>query len=113
MEKHKHIINEEKINSIESIDAVLIEEMAVLYKMFADSTRLKIMQVLQNNELNVCEIACLLNMTHSAISHQLATLKMMNLVKSRKNGKEVYYSLADEHISMIISIGKDHILEVK
>ena len=113
MEKHKHIINEEKINNIEDIDIALTEEMAVLYKMFADSTRLKIMQVLQNNELNVCEIACLLNMTHSAISHQLATLKMMNLVKSRKNGKEVYYSLADEHISMIISIGKDHILEVK
>ena len=53
----------------------------------------------------------LLNMTHSAISHQLATLKMTNLVKSRKEGKTVYYSLADEHISSIIAIGKEHVME--
>ena len=111
MEKHIHNINQEKIKNIEEIDIDVTEQMSVLFKMFADSTRLKIMQVLLNNELNVCEIAYLLNMTHSAISHQLATLKMTNLVKSRKNGKEVYYSLSDEHVSSIIAIGKEHIME--
>lgn len=95
MEKHVHIIDNEKIKEIPQIDNFTIDEMAVLFKMFADSTRLKIMNLLLYKELNVCEIASLLNMTHSAISHQLATLKMVNLVKSRKNGKEVYYSLSD------------------
>ena len=111
MEKHVHIIDNEKIKEIPQIDNFTINEMAVLFKMFADSTRLKIMNLLLYKELNVCEIASLLNMTHSAISHQLATLKMVNLVKSRKNGKEVYYSLSDNHIQSIISIGKDHIME--
>ena len=111
MKKHIHNINQEKVKNIEEIDIDVTEQMSVLFKMFADSTRLKIMQVLLNNELNVCEIAYLLNMTHSAISHQLATLKMTNLVKSRKNGKEVYYSLSDEHVSSIIAIGKEHIME--
>lgn len=111
MEKHVHIIDNEKIKEIPQIDNFTIDEMAVLFKMFADSTRLKIMNLLLYKELNVCEIASLLNMTHSAISHQLATLKMVNLVKSRKNGKEVYYSLSDNHIQSIISIGKEHIME--
>ena len=87
MEKHIHIIDNEKIKDIPQIETNVIEEMAVLFKMFADATRLKILQSLINTELNVCEIAYLLNMTHSAISHQLATLKMVNLVKSRKSGK--------------------------
>ena len=111
MEKHVHVIDKEKIEKLTLIDSEVIEEMAVLFKMFGDSTRLKIMQSLINTELNVCEIAHLLNMSHSAISHQLATLKMVNLVKSRKSGKEVYYSLADEHISSIIAIGKQHVME--
>ena len=111
MEKHVHVIDKEKVNSLNLIENETIEEMAILFKMFADSTRLKILQSLINTELNVCEIAYLLNMTHSAISHQLATLKMVNLVKSRKKGKEVYYSLADEHVSSIIDIGKEHIME--
>ena len=112
MEKHVHIINQEKIKDIEILDDDANNLLALLYRMFADPTRLKILQVLQNHELNVCEIAFLLNMTHSAISHQLATLKMSKLVKSSKKGKEVYYSLDDEHVSMIISIGKEHIMEV-
>ena len=111
MEKHIHIIDNEKIKDIPQIETNVIEEMAVLFKMFADSTRLKKLNLLLYKELNVCEIASLLNMTHSAISHQLATLKIVNLVKSRKNGKEVYYSLADNHISSIIAIGKEHVLE--
>lgn len=111
MEKHIHVIDKEKVEKVKMIDIKVIEEMSVLFKMFADSTRLKIMQSLLDNELNVCEIAHLLNMTHSAISHQLSTLKMTNLVKSRKEGKTVYYSLADEHISSIIAIGKEHVME--
>ena len=111
MEKHEHVIDKTKVENINLIDLNVIDEMSVLFKMFADSTRLKIMQSLFHNELNVCEIAYLLNMTHSAISHQLATLKLMNLVKSRKDGKTVYYSLADEHISSIIAIGKEHVME--
>ena len=111
MDKHIHVIDNEKVNKIDLIESKTIYEMSTLFKMFSDPTRLKIMNVLLNNELNVCEIAYLLNMTHSAISHQLATLKLSNLVKSQKKGKEVYYSLADEHISSIIAIGKEHVEE--
>lgn len=111
MEKHVHVIDKDKLKDIPNIESNVIDEMAVLFKMFADSTRLKIMNVLLYKELNVCEIASLLNMTHSAISHQLATLKMVNLVSSRKSGKEVYYSLADNHISSIIAVGKEHVME--
>lgn len=111
MEKHKHVIDNEKISTIELLDEDTNNMLSLLFKMFGDTTRIKILQVLQNNELNVCEISSLLNMTHSAISHQLATLKMAKLVKSIKKGKEVYYSLADEHVSQILSIGKEHVLE--
>ena len=111
MEKHVHVINYQKVDKIELVDDDTNNLLALLYKMFADPTRLKILQVLQNTELNVCEIAYLLNMTHSAISHQLATLKMAHLVKSKKVGKESYYSLDDEHIASILSIGKEHVLE--
>lgn len=111
MEKHIHIIDKEKVEKVNVIENEAILDMALLFKMFADATRLKILQALNNAELNVCEIAFLLNMTHSAISHQLATLKMANLVKARKSGKEVYYSLADEHVKMIIEMGKEHIME--
>ena len=102
------ITPDKKINEIENETT---QDMAVLFKMFADATRLKILQSLINTELNVCEIAYLLNMTHSAISHQLATLKMANLVKARKSGKEVYYYLSDEHVEMIIKMGKEHVME--
>ena len=111
MEKHVHIIDKEKVEKVNPIENETIQDMAVLFKMFADATRLKILQSLNNTELNVCEIAYLLNMSHSAISHQLATLKMANLVKARKSGKEVYYSLADEHVEMIIKMGKEHVME--
>lgn len=111
MERHIHVIDNKKIGNVETLDSQTISDMALLFKMFADPTRLKIMQALLNEQLNVCEIAYLLNMTHSAISHQLSTLKMANLVKANKVGKEVYYSLSDEHVSQIISIGLKHTLE--
>ena len=113
MEKHVHIIDNEKVSKVNLLENETIQDMAVLFKMFADATRIKILQSLINAELNVCEIACLSNMTHSAISHQLATLKMANLVKARRSGKEVYYSLADEHVKTILKMGIEHVMEDK
>lgn len=111
MEKHIHVINDEKIKDVNLLDNETIYDMSLLFKMFADPTRIKILYALSSDSLNVCEISHLLQMTHSAISHQLATLKMANLVKGTKVGKEVYYSLIDEHVSSILSIGKEHVLE--
>ena len=111
MEKHIHNIDDEKIKEVEILDSETIYDMALLFKMFADPTRIKILYALAEKSLNVCEISYILNMTHSAISHQLATLKMANLVKGIKVGKEVYYSLIDEHVSSILSIGKEHVME--
>ena len=87
------------------------EDMSMLFKMFADATRLKIMKALLEHEMCVCDLAELLNMTHSAISHQLASLKKMRLVRSSKVGKNVYYNLADEHIEQIISTSYIHVKE--
>jgi len=86
-------------------------DLADLYKMFADSTRVRILWALSNAELCVCDIAILLNMTKSAISHQLRALRLSNLVKYAKRGKEVYYSLADNHVKDIFEKGFEHIHE--
>ena len=86
-------------------------DLAELYKVFGDSTRIKILYVLFEAELCVCDIAQLLNMTQSAISHQLRILKQNRLVKNRRDGKSVFYSLADDHVRTIISMGREHILE--
>lgn len=86
-------------------------DLAELYKVFGDSTRIKILYVLYESELCVCDIASVLNMTISAISHQLKILKNANLVKARKSGRTVFYSLSDNHIAMIISQGMEHINE--
>ena len=71
----------------------------------------KIINVINESELCVCDIASILNMTKSAVSHQLKNLREMNLIKSRKQGKEVYYSLADEHVKEVFDISKIHVLE--
>jgi len=90
----------------------LIDSMEIFYKAFADSTRLKIMFVLDKvGNMCVCDIAVSLNMTKSAISHQLKYLKDNNLVKSLKIGKEVMYSIADEHVKDIIEKGIEHLEE--
>ena len=86
-------------------------DLAELYKVFGDSTRIKILYVLFEAELCVCDIAQLLNMTQSAISHQLRILKQNRLVKNRRDGKSVFYSLADSHVKTIISQGMEHIQE--
>lgn len=85
-------------------------DLADLFKLFGDSTRIKILTVL-GSELCVCDIAQLLGMTQSAISHQLRLLKQAKLVKSRRDGKTVYYALADGHVRSIIDQGMEHILE--
>lgn len=85
--------------------------LADFYKVFGDATRIKILYVLLESQMCVCDLAELLNMTQSAISHQLRVLKQMKLVKNRREGKTVYYSLADGHIQAIISQGMEHIRE--
>ena len=86
-------------------------DLADFFKIFGDSTRLKIMIFLKDGEKNVDEISNNLNMTQSAISHQLKSLKLNKLVKSRKDGKMKYYSLDDSHIENIINIGFEHLKE--
>lgn len=88
-----------------------IEALAEFYKVFGDATRIKILLTLYEKELCVCDIATELNMTQSAISHQLKVLKQMKLVKNRREGKSIIYSLADSHVSTIIAQGREHIEE--
>lgn len=87
-------------------------DLADLFKVFGDSTRIRILCVLMDREeLSVSDLADGLDMTQSAISHQLRTLKQSKLVKSRRDGKQVYYSLDDEHVRSIIAAGREHIEE--
>jgi ArsR family transcriptional regulator len=86
-------------------------DLAELYKVFGDSTRIKMLYVLFEAEVCVCDLAQSLNMTVSAISHQLRVLKQARLVKSRREGKTVFYSLADDHVRTIIDQGINHIEE--
>jgi len=85
--------------------------LAELYKMFSDNTRLRILWALNCGEMCVCDLAVLLNMTKSAISHQLKSLRLANLVKFDRRGKSVYYTLADSHIRDIFEKGFEHIHE--
>lgn len=86
-------------------------DLADFFKIFADTTRIKILYVLLKHEMCVCDISQLLKTSQSAISHQLRTLKQMKLVKNRREGKTIFYSLSDDHIKSIISQGLEHINE--
>lgn len=86
-------------------------ELAELYKVFGDSTRVRILCTLSQSELCVCDLAELLNLSQSAISHQLRILKQAKLVKNRRDGRSIIYSLADNHVRGIIAMGMEHILE--
>lgn len=119
----------EKINNIErcSCDVIHLDivdkvktkmpeeetlyDLAELFKVFGDSTRIKILWALDESEMCVCDIATVLNMTQSAISHQLRVLKQAKLVKNRRDGKVIYYSLDDEHVKQIFDQGLNHISE--
>lgn len=92
-------------------DEEVIYDLADLFKMFADSTRLRILYVLLDGEKNVGELAEALDMNQSAVSHQLSNLKAAKLIKARRDKKSMYYSLADDHVESIIKIGVDHVLE--
>ena len=92
-------------------DEDLICDLGELYKVFGDSTRIKILYVLFQSEMCVCDIAQLLNMGQSAISHQLKVLKNSRLVKSRLEGKSIIYFLADAHVRTIVDQGMEHICE--
>ena len=106
---HEDIVNETKNKMPED---EMLYDLAELFKVFGDTTRIKILYALFSNEMCVCDIANLLNMTQSAISHQLRVLKQARLVKFRKEGKTVYYSLDDSHISQIFNCGLNHIQEI-
>ena len=98
---HKDIVNMVKKNMP---DDDLLFDVSDFFKILGDSTRLRILWVLDRSEMCVCDIANILNMTKSSISHQLKILKEDRLVKNRKVGKEVYYSLIDEHVKMVLEI---------
>ena len=86
-------------------------DLAELFRMFGDSTRIKILYVLFESELCVCDIAKLLGVSQSAVSHQLRSLKDAKLVRFRREGKTVFYSLDDDHVRSVLSLGMEHILE--
>ena len=92
-------------------DEERLYDLAELFKVFGDTTRIRILYVLFESEMCVCDIAELLNMTQSAISHQLRVLKQARLVRSRREGKTVFYFLADDHVRAIIGQGMEHIEE--
>jgi len=107
-----HVHEELKQQILEEIpEDSKLENLAAFFKVFGDVTRVRILYALLCSEMCVCDLALVLNMTQSAISHQLRFLKQMALVKSRRDGKTVFYSLSDSHIVTILSQGMEHIEE--
>ena len=103
---HEAIVNQTKKKML---DNDFINEISLFFKILGDNTRVKILFALDNNEMCVCDIANVLNMTKSSISHQLSFLKQNNIVKCSKVGKEVYYSLDDEHVKEVFEVAISHI----
>lgn len=102
---HEDLVEESKKDLLED---ELLGDLADFFKIFSDKTRLKIVTILLKRELCVCDIATVLNMSQSSISHQLRVLRQYRVVKNRKEGKVVYYSLDDEHVENIIKQGVEH-----
>ena len=92
-------------------DEKTYEDLSNLFKMFADPTRAKILHALEKEELCVNDLALITGVTKSAISHQLKSLKLLNLVKYKRDGQNIYYSLADEHVVKILDTGFEHLFE--
>ncbi len=105
---HKEKVAKAKKNMLDDDKLLLISD---FYKALSDSTRIKIINLLEKNELCVCDISSILNMTKSAVSHQLRNLRELNLVKAKRVGKEVWYTLSDSHVSEVFEISLEHILE--
>lgn len=108
--KHEHETTVERVVATMPAENSLYD-LAELFKIFGDSTRIKILYALLDNELCVCDIAAVLSMNQSAISHQLRILKQSKLIANRRSGKSIFYSLADEHVHAILSFGMEHIME--
>ncbi|MBE5890706.1 MAG: helix-turn-helix transcriptional regulator [Lachnospiraceae bacterium] len=106
-------VHEDRLKVVEDTmpDENTLYDLAELFKVFGDSTRIRILYVLFEAEVCVCDMAQTLGMTQSAVSHQLRILKANRLVKSRREGKSVFYSLADDHVRSIIGQGTEHITE--
>lgn len=107
-EVHTHVVDEVRAHMP---GEYLLDDLAEVFKVFGDKTRMKILYVLHEKELCVCDIAQLLDMNQSAISHQLKVLKQAKLIKNRRDGKQMYYSLSDDHVHTILSMGMEHIME--
>ncbi|MCR4610397.1 MAG: metalloregulator ArsR/SmtB family transcription factor [Lachnospiraceae bacterium] len=99
------------MDNINMPDEELLIDLADLYKVFGDYSRIRIMYVLLQQEVPVQKLADMLDMTQSAVSHQLKILKQNKLVKARREGKNIYYSLADHHVRNILDMGKEHLEE--
>lgn len=107
------VIHENVVDAVKQLmpEEETLYDLAELFKIFGDSTRIKILWALEEAEMCGCDIAYLLNLTQSAVSHQLRILKQSNLVKSRREGKIIFYSLSDEHVKQIFEQGLKHINE--
>lgn len=120
MNLHEHsemcdceVIHSDVVNHVKEVmeDTEVLYAVSDFFKVMCDSTRMRVMAALDSGEMCVCDLSALLDMTKSAISHQLKVLKDAHLVKSRREGKNVYYSLKDEHVKLIIEMGIEHIKE--
>ena len=109
-ETQTHPSRIETVKKLLPADEVLYD-LAELFKIFGDSTRIKLLYALYESELCVCDLADVLGLTQSAVSHQLRLLKSSKLVKFRREGKTVYYSLSDDHVIHILAQGMEHVLE--
>ena len=105
---HQDVVDAVKPQLLNDAEAI---DLASVFKLFGDGTRVRILQALRVHELCVCDLACLLGLTKSAISHQLKALRLSNLVKFRREAQNVFYSLADEHVEAILDIGREHLRE--
>jgi DNA-binding transcriptional ArsR family regulator len=94
-----------------AVDSGLLMRLEELFKVFSDATRLRILGALAYGELRVCDVGAVLGMSQSAVSHQLAVLRAARLVAYRREGKTVYYGLADDHVGMLLKVGIDHASE--
>ncbi len=107
------VIHEELVDNVRGKLPEMDEYLALasLFKMFGDGTRVRILHALEQSELCVCDLAALLGLTKSAVSHQLKALRLANLVKFRREAQTVYYSLADDHVKAILDTGFEHLHE--
>jgi ArsR family transcriptional regulator len=106
-----NIIHQEAVDNTKKqmVDENILNKLAEFFKILGDTTRVKILFALDKNEMCVCDIANVLNMTKSSISHQLGTLRRSGIVKCRKVGKEVFYTLDDAHVKEVFEVGMEHI----